>query len=254
MTENGETKKLMTDLKGYLEFQGRMGNGKIRTERKDAPPEREPAPGPSKTNKKTPVISIPFEGNLFENGGANSLEEIRTEMGECERCKLHAGRKTIVFGEGNPKAKVVFVGEGPGKDEDEQGRPFVGRAGKLLNKVIEAMGMKREEVYICNVVKCRPPENRNPETDEVASCEPFLMKQISCVSPRVIVCLGLVAAKAVLKLQGSPSLGSLRGVFHRYGKTKLMVTYHPAALLRNPGFKRPMWEDMKTVMAELKKT
>lgn len=258
MSENGEVKKLITDLKGYLEFQGRMGNGKIRAESNAVPnesqataPERKPMPEISGTRKKTPVISVPFEGDLFDFGGTGTLEEIRKDLGECERCKLHTGRKTIVFGEGSPKAKVVFVGEGPGKDEDEQGRPFVGRAGKLLDKIIEAMGMKREEVYICNVVKCRPPENRNPEADEVASCEPFLIKQMRCVSPRVIVCLGLVAAKAVLKLQGNPSLGSLRGVFHKYGETKLMVTYHPAALLRNPGFKRPMWEDMKTVMAEL---
>lgn len=258
MSGNEEAKRLIRDFRGYLEFQSRMGNGRVMPEQ-SAAPARSAKPAPvaeRKTDmeeksggKPSPIV---IESDLFA-GGTEGLPEIRDDLGDCSRCKLHSTRKNIVFGEGNPSADIVFVGEGPGRDEDEQGRPFVGRAGKLLDKIIEAMGMKRADVYICNVVKCRPPENRNPETDEVAECEPFLIRQINSVSPRVVVCLGLVAAKALLKIEGSRSLGSLRGVFHTYGNCKLMVTYHPAALLRNPAFKRPLWEDMQAVMAEIKK-
>ncbi len=261
MNGNDEVKAVINELKAYLEFQARVGNGKIMIEKETAQtPVRAKAAGKQKeaaaqkipqTEKTNPAVTVSQFSDLFESGGEKSLEEIRKELGDCERCKLHSGRRTIVFGEGNPKAELVFVGEGPGRDEDEQGRPFVGRGGKLLDKIIEAMGMKREDVYICNVVKCRPPENRNPEADEAAECEPFLVNQIKSVSPRVIVCLGLVAAKALLKLQ-NPSLGSLRGVFHNYGGIKLAVTYHPAALLRFEKYKRPLWDDMKMVVAELK--
>lgn len=263
MNGNDEVKSVIRDLKGYLEFQYRMGDGKVMAAKSapsgadSAKPAAAPAEKPpAKQPENAPVsVSVSASAGLFDaakTAKTENLDGIRAELGDCTRCRLHSARKTIVFGEGNPKARVVFVGEGPGKDEDEQGRPFVGRAGKLLDKIIEAMEMKREEVYICNVVKCRPPENRNPEPDEVAECEPFLVKQIRAVSPQVIVCLGLVAAKALLKLQ-NPSLGSLRGVFHNYGGTKLAVTYHPAALLRFDKYKRPLWEDMKMVMAELKK-
>lgn len=265
MSGRDEVKAIISDLKGYLEFQSRMGNTRMTLSKKCAPAlgnadkiretftEKTAAPAAGAEKKPLPV-SVEMPADLFESEEVKNLGEIRAELGECERCKLNSTRKTIVFGEGNPKAELVFVGEGPGKDEDEQGRPFVGKAGKLLDKIINAMGMKREDVYICNVVKCRPPDNRNPEPDEIARCEPFLVKQLKAVSPRVVVCLGLVAAKALLKVERkSPSLGSLRGVFHKYGGTKLMVTYHPAALLRNPAFKRPLWEDMQTVMAELKK-
>ena len=254
MGEKEETAQLIRDLRGYLEFQSRMGGGRVMPVQTRAP---EPSARPAEKKKEHSMgkpekpAAIVMEGDLFGPGGAKDLPEIRDEIGDCTRCKLHSTRKNIVFGEGNPSADIVFVGEGPGRDEDEQGRPFVGKAGKLLDKIIEAMKMTREDVYICNVVKCRPPENRNPEADEVAECEPFLIKQINTINPRVVVCLGLVAAKALLKIEGNRSLGSLRGVFHSYGKSKLMVTYHPAALLRNPAFKRPLWEDMQTVMAEI---
>ena len=179
-----------------------------------------------------------------------TLSEIREELGDCTRCRLCETRKNIVFGEGNPRARLVFVGEGPGRDEDIQGRPFVGRAGQLLTKIIQAMKLERKDVYICNVVKCRPPGNRNPEPDEVASCEPFLIKQIESINPEVIVSLGSVATGLMLKLKNF-KMGQLRGTFHQYGNSKLMITYHPAALLRNPAFKKPVWEDMKLVMREL---
>ena len=179
-----------------------------------------------------------------------TLSEIREELGDCTRCRLCETRKNIVFGEGNPRARLVFVGEGPGRDEDSQGRPFVGRAGQLLTKIIQAMKLERKDVYICNVVKCRPPGNRNPEPDEVASCEPFLIKQIESINPEVIVSLGSVATGLMLKLKNF-KMGQLRGTFHQYGNSKLMITYHPAALLRNPAFKKPVWEDMKLVMKEL---
>ena len=184
------------------------------------------------------------------SSGVRTLSEIREELGDCTRCRLCETRKSIVFGEGNPRARLVFVGEGPGRDEDIQGRPFVGRAGQLLTKIIRAMKLERKDVYICNVVKCRPPENRNPQPDEVASCEPFLMKQIESINPEVIVSLGSVATGLMLKLKNF-KMGQLRGTFHQYGNSKLMITYHPAALLRNPSLKKPVWEDMKLVMKEL---
>ena len=184
------------------------------------------------------------------SSAVQTLSEIREELGDCTRCRLCETRKSIVFGEGNPKARLVFVGEGPGRDEDIQGRPFVGRAGQLLTRIIQAMKLERKDVYICNVVKCRPPENRNPEPDEVASCEPFLTKQIESINPEVIVSLGSVATGLMLKLKNF-KMGQLRGTFHQYGNSKLMITYHPAALLRNPSFKKPVWEDMKLVMREL---
>lgn len=184
------------------------------------------------------------------SSAVQTLSEIREELGDCTRCRLCETRKSIVFGEGNPKARLVFVGEGPGRDEDIQGRPFVGRAGQLLTRIIQAMKLERKDVYICNVVKCRPPGNRNPEPDEVASCEPFLTKQIESINPEVIVSLGSVATGLMLKLKNF-KMGQLRGTFHQYGNSKLMITYHPAALLRNPSFKKPVWEDMKLVMREL---
>ncbi|NIT12847.1 MAG: uracil-DNA glycosylase [Candidatus Dadabacteria bacterium] len=188
--------------------------------------------------------------SLLESAGRKmSLDEISDEIGDCTRCSLHEGRTNIVFGEGNAKARLVFVGEGPGREEDEQGRPFVGRAGKLLTKIINAMGLQRTDVYICNVVKCRPPENRNPEADEMITCGQFLTKQLQSISPEVIVCLGSIASRYLLNSKAS--LGSLRGKFHPYGNSKLYVTYHPAALLRNPNFKKPLWEDMKLVLKEL---
>lgn len=179
-----------------------------------------------------------------------SLEELRAEIGDCRRCKLCTGRTHIVFGVGNPHARLMFVGEGPGRDEDLQGEPFVGRAGQLLNDIItKGMGLKREDVYIANVVKCRPPENRNPEPDEVTACEPFLKKQIDLVRPEVIVGLGKFAVQALM--QSKVPITKLRGTWHHYHGIKLMPTFHPAYLLRNPTDKKLVWEDIKKVIKEL---
>jgi DNA polymerase len=177
------------------------------------------------------------------------LEEVRAQIGECTRCKLHRGRHNIVFGVGNPRARLMFVGEAPGEDEDLQGFPFVGKAGGLLTKMIEAMGLKRDDVYICNTVKCRPPNNRNPEPDELASCEPFLKGQLAAVKPEVIVTLGKFAAQALLR-DDSP-VSRLRGHWREYEGIPLMPTFHPAYLLRSPGEKGKVWEDLKQVMKKL---
>lgn len=179
----------------------------------------------------------------------DTLLRIREDLGECTRCKLHKHRHTIVFGDGNPKAELVFVGEGPGADEDAQGLPFVGRAGKLLTQMIEAMGLQRKDVYICNVVKCRPPENRTPEEDEVSTCSPFLLRQLDVIAPKVIVCLGAVAAKTLLKT--NRGISHFRGEWLDFRSSKLMATYHPAYLLRNPNAKPEVWKDLQKVMAVL---
>ena len=200
--------------------------------------------------ERNETVLLNDRGEPRDSSAVKTLSEIREELGDCTRCRLCETRKSIVFGEGNPRARLVFVGEGPGRDEDIQGRPFVGRAGQLLTKIIRAMKLERKDVYICNVVKCRPPGNRNPQPDEVASCEPFLMKQIESINPEVIVSLGSVATGLMLKLKNF-KMGQLRGTFHQYGDSKLMITYHPAALLRNPSLKKPVWEDMKLVMREL---
>jgi DNA polymerase len=188
-----------------------------------------------------------------------ALKLIREDLGDCTRCKLHKqGRKQIVFGVGNPRADLMFVGEGPGADEDTQGEPFVGRAGQLLNNMIKAMGIRREDVYIANVVKCRPPGNRTPERDETETCSPFLMRQIAVVKPKVVVALGAVAAKNLLAMNASMS--ELRGRFYDFMPagarssdpswqgTKLAVTYHPAFLLRDPRQKGEAWKDLQMVM------
>jgi DNA polymerase len=178
------------------------------------------------------------------------LAAIRDDIGECVRCKLCSlGRKQIVFGVGNPNADLMFVGEAPGRDEDIQGIPFVGRAGQKLTQIIEAIGLKREEVYIANVIKCRPPENRNPDPDEVDQCEPFLFRQVDTIKPKVIVALGTFAAKSLLK--STDSISRLRGRVFEYRGAKLVPTFHPAFLLRNPSCRREVWEDMKKVRALL---
>jgi uracil-DNA glycosylase family 4 len=182
---------------------------------------------------------------------APSLSALREFIGDCTRCKLHAlGRKQVVFGVGNPAADLMFVGEAPGADEDVQGEPFVGRAGQLLTKIIEAIGLTRADVYIANVIKCRPPGNRNPEPDEVATCEPFLARQIDLIHPKVIVALGTFAAKALLKTDAP--ISRIRGqVFEYRDGAKLIPTFHPAFLLRSPERKRDVWEDMKKARALL---
>jgi len=180
-----------------------------------------------------------------------TLAEIREEIGDCRRCKLCATRKNIVFGSGSPNARLMFVGEAPGADEDIQGQPFVGRAGQLLTKMIQAMGLSREEVYIANIIKCRPPENRNPQPDEIAACSPFLIKQVETIRPKVICALGTFSAQTLLETQ--QKISALRGKFHDYHGVKVLPTFHPAYLLRNPNEKKSVWEDLKKIMEELKK-
>jgi uracil-DNA glycosylase len=198
-----------------------------------------------------PFAAARPEISLFEEKIENdSLEKIRIDIGpDCTRCKLHKARTQIVFGVGNPKAELIFVGEGPGRDEDLQGEPFVGRAGKLLTQMIEAMGLKRSDVYICNVVKCRPPENRLPEKDEIATCSPYLLRQLAAISPKVIVCLGSCSAQTLL--QTNQGISRFRGEFFDFHGSKLMATYHPAYLLRNPPAKADVWKDLQKVMAFL---
>src|SRR2546426_7918358 len=196
-----------------------------------------------------PVPQGPYLFEAIERVQNDSLERIRADIGDCKRCRLCERRTNIVFGDGNPKAQLVFVGEGPGADEDAQGLPFVGRAGKLLTQMIEAMGLQRKDVYICNVVKCRPPENRQPEEDEVRTCSPFLFRQIDVIAPKVIVCLGAVAAKTLL--QTNRGISQFRGEWLEFRGRKLLATYHPAYLLRNPPAKSEVWKDLQKVMAVL---
>jgi len=207
---------------------------------------------PSQVAPKLNPLPVPAGPSLFETFDkvpGDTLPKIRADLGECTRCKLHKTRNTIVFGDGNPNAELVFVGEGPGHDEDMQGLPFVGRAGKLLTQMIEAMGLQRKDVYICNVVKCRPPENRAPEKDEVAECSPFLLRQIDAIAPKVIVCLGAIAAQTLL--QTARGISQFRGQWLEFRGRKLMATYHPAYLLRNPSAKGEVWKDLQKVMAVL---
>lgn len=201
-----------------------------------------------------PVRRSPAPAPAIAPGKFTSLEDVRNWIGDCRRCGLCEERKTIVFGSGNPRAKLMFVGEGPGADEDREGVPFVGKAGQLLTKIIEAMGHSRDEFYIANVVKCRPPQNRAPEPSEIEQCAPFLKAQIEMVQPKIIVALGLYAASALTGQ--SASMNGLRGRFHQLAwapDIKVMPTYHPAYLLRNPSAKKLVWEDMKLVNSELEK-
>jgi DNA polymerase len=213
-----------------------------------------PAPAarttPASAATATPAATGKY--SLSDKGcGSPELLVIREEIGECTRCKLAPGRTRLVFGVGNPRAELLFVGEGPGADEDRQGEPFVGRAGQLLTKMIEAMGYRREEVYIANVVKCRPPENRNPEPDEMDACEPFLRAQIRAVGPKAIVALGKIAAQTLLR--DPTPISRLRGRWATYEGVRLMPTFHPAYLLRSPEEKKKAWEDLQLVMKALGK-
>jgi DNA polymerase len=212
--------ELISDLKTYLEYLKGMG-----------------------------IVSLPAsEMKADEPGQSNiiTLAEVRKELGDCKRCKLHRGRKTIVFGEGNEKATLMLIGEGPGYDEDIQGRPFVGKAGQLLTKILQSINLPREEVYIANIIKCRPPQNRNPEPDEIQSCTPFLMKQIGVIQPKIICALGTFSAQTLLKTD--TKITALRGKFFDLEGIKVMPTYHPAFLLRNPERKREVWGDMKKIV------
>lgn len=209
---------------------------------------------PAKKSEAAAASSLPVIGgsNLFEGLDrleGDTLAAIRDFIGDCTRCKLYKGRNKIVFGVGNPNADLVFVGEGPGRDEDLQGEPFVGRAGKLLTQMIEAMSLRREDVYIANVVKCRPPENRLPEKDEIATCSPFLMRQLDVIRPKVICCLGSCSAQTLL--QTTQGISKFRGEWFEFRGAKLIATYHPAYLLRNPSAKGEVWKDLQKVMAVL---
>jgi DNA polymerase len=212
---------------------------------------------PGDEESKPPAASIttlPGAPGLASETGdprdrLSALRIIREEIGDCTRCALHSGRNKIVFGDGSPDARLMFIGEGPGADEDAQGLPFVGKAGQLLNNMIAAMGLKREDVYIANVVKCRPPGNRTPEPDEANTCSPFLIQQIEVVQPEVIVALGATAATYLMG-QRQP-LAALRGRVHAWRKSKLIITYHPAFLLRDPRMKKDAWADLQIAMREL---
>jgi len=206
------------------------------------------------------AIAVPVEENTVELANLKSesgvtdpvqaLKAIREDLGDCTRCRLSKqGRKQIVFGVGNPKADLMFIGEAPGADEDQQGEPFVGRAGQLLNNMIKAMGLRREDVYIANIIKCRPPGNRTPERDECETCSPFLMRQIAAIKPKAIVALGAVAAKTLLAINAPMS--EFRGRWFDFRGTKLAVTYHPAFLLRDPRQKKETWKDLQMVMKDL---
>ncbi|HEV2699356.1 MAG TPA: uracil-DNA glycosylase [Terriglobales bacterium] len=202
----------------------------------------------------SPAISIPelkdTDLNMPTSDPAATLRLIREDIGDCTRCRLHKqGRKQIVFGVGNPRAELMFIGEAPGADEDEKGEPFVGRAGQLLTNMIKAMGVGRQDVYIANIIKCRPPGNRTPERDECETCSPFLMRQIEAIGPKAIVALGAVAAKTLLAINAPMS--ELRGRWYDFRGTKLAVTYHPAFLLRDPRQKKETWKDLQMVMKEL---
>jgi uracil-DNA glycosylase len=230
----------------------------LKQRKKPAPPVTPPAAADRRTG--APAVSdvqgmaqgMAHGPSLFEvvdRVAGDTLERTCSDLGECTRCKLHRHRNKIVFGAGNPKAELMFIGEGPGHDEDLQGLPFVGRAGQLLTQMIEAMGLSRGDVYIANVVKCRPPENRAPEKDEVASCMPFLLRQIASIQPKAIVCLGSVAMQALLNT--NKAISRLRGEWIDFRGSRLMPTYHPAYLLRNPHAKPEVWTDLKKVMAYL---
>jgi uracil-DNA glycosylase len=184
-----------------------------------------------------------------EASSHETLEAIRIDLGECRRCRLSEGRKNIVFGAGDPHARLVFVGEGPGYDEDQKGEPFIGAAGRLLTKIIEAIKYTRKKVYICNIIKCRPPGNRNPMSDEIEACFPFLKRQIVAINPDIICALGTFAAQTLLET--TMPISKLKGRFHDYNGIRVLPTYHPAYLLRNPGKKRDVWEDMKKLMKVL---
>jgi len=201
---------------------------------------------------KSLVLPAAGGASLFDAANkiaGDTLLKIREDLGECTRCKLHKTRNKIVFGDGSAKAQLVFVGEGPGADEDAQGLPFVGRAGKLLTQMIEAMGLQRRDVYICNVVKCRPPGNRQPEKDEVDACSPYLFRQLDALQPKAIVCLGATAAQTLL--QTNRGISHFRGEWLDFRGFKMIATYHPAYLLRNPAAKGDVWKDLQKVMAEL---
>jgi uracil-DNA glycosylase len=248
-----EVKDIALELRRHLAWQESDGTRVILREPSAAKPAaavvRAPEPIRSpRAESRGPAVP-PAPAVALPVVGGDTLDEIRRELGDCQRCKLCSGRKQIVYGSGNPKAELVFVGEGPGEEEDKQGIPFVGAAGQLLTKMIEAMKFSRDTVYICNVVKCRPPGNRNPEPDEIQACEPFLRAQLRVIKPKVIVALGKFAAQTLLR--DDTTITRLRGQWRQYEGIDLMPTFHPAYLLRSPEEKKKAWMDLQEVMKKL---
>ncbi|MCX7634685.1 MAG: uracil-DNA glycosylase [Syntrophales bacterium] len=247
MTARGETRQelllIVASLKGHLRETANPGRWFFLSGKK--------AEGSGPVDPLTQGVEVVARhgDERISRDCQETLADIRADLGNCQRCPLHRGRKNIVFGEGNHRARLVFVGEAPGGDEDIQGRPFVGRAGQLLTRIIEAMKMRREDVYICNILKCRPPGNRDPRPEEIAACEPFLIRQLAAIGPQVICALGTFAARTLLKTEAPITV--LRGRFHGYQGIALMPTYHPAYLLRNPGAKKQVWEDVQLIMRRL---
>jgi DNA polymerase len=242
-----DARRIGEEILDHLAFYRELGVSWIREREKPAAPVESARPSaPAGVVSGSPRIFVEERTMFGEPQRADeTLEQIREDLGDCRRCKLAGGRTHIVFGSGNPRARLMFVGEAPGADEDQQGLPFVGRAGQLLTKIIEAIEMRREDVYICNILKCRPPENRNPESDEIAACEPFLFRQIAAVQPKVICALGTFGAQTLLRTR--EPISRLRGYFIEYRGAKLMATFHPAYLLRNPNEKRKVWEDVQKI-------
>lgn len=231
-----DKKSFLAELEKTLQYQTLMGINSIPV---------------SKAPSSKDLVQVKAEENpITLKNNIQSLSQLREDIGDCKLCRLCEARTNLVFGVGNPNADLMFVGEAPGRDEDLQGEPFVGRAGKLLNKIIEAMGYSRNDVYIANINKCRPPNNRPPADDEMQTCIPFLRKQIDIIAPKVIVCLGATAVRGVL--QTEEKIGKLRGNFQDWDGITVMPTYHPAFLLRNPNMKKPVWEDMLKVIEFLK--
>jgi uracil-DNA glycosylase family 4 len=253
-----ELNDLALELRRHLAWQEADGSRVVLAERRapqvTAPPRPVEVPAraaaPAPVRAPVPAVSVPPAP--ITSVERRPLDEIRRELGDCQRCKLCKGRNTIVFGAGNPRAELVFVGEGPGEEEDKQGVPFVGKAGQLLTKMIEAMTFSRDTVYICNVVKCRPPNNRNPEPDEIEACEPFLKAQLASLQPKVIVALGKFATQTLLR--DTTSITRLRGQWREYQGIPLMPTFHPAYLLRQPEEKRLAWMDLQEVMKRFGRT
>jgi len=230
----GEMRDVARALLAHVDYQRMLGAAGIPV-------------APSSDTSPLPAVVAVEQASPPASDGRATLDEVRADLGDCQRCKLAPGRRNLVFGVGNPHARLVFVGEGPGADEDAKGEPFVGRAGQLLTEIItKGMHLRREDVYICNVIKCRPPGNRNPEPDEVAACEPFLVRQLQAIAPEVIVALGKFAAQTLLR--SKTPITQLRGRWFDYQGIMLMPTFHPAYLLRNPGDKRLVWEDIQKVM------
>jgi uracil-DNA glycosylase len=246
-TEKESARILIDHLRTYLQMYREWGLEGVSVKRPNADPVRAQHASP------LPATAQPIVGSK-----SDALAALRAEIGDCTRCKLHTGRMNLVFGTGHPEAQLMFVGEAPGEDEDRQGLPFVGKAGQLLTRIIEAMGLARDRVYIANIIKCRPPRNRNPEPDEIASCSPFIQRQIEIIRPRVICALGSFAAQTLLGT--GQKISQLRGRFHDLpipfsdgspAGIKVMPTFHPAYLLRNPQDKKRVWEDMQMIMRKL---